>query len=256
MFLLSTIALLAFGGCAKYDGDPITQDFSIDGTYTKLEVSDAFNVTVSDQVSVVTVKAGDKIMPSVVVEVVNNTLKIRLKRFKVSYGEMQAIIPLNADLTSVNLSGASDFRSVYGLSGQKVKVSLSGASEFYCDIDADDIDMDLSGSSNINGHVAATNQLDLDLSGASNATLTGQVPTLKIDLSGSSSLEKTVVDHHYGLVCDQCSGSLSGSSNAYLHCDSTIKVSLSGSSDLHYTGNADTNGSSTTGSSNIVHDVL
>jgi hypothetical protein len=275
LFILSALVLFAFSGCQKFAGDPITMDFSVPGAYTELEVQNAFDVTVSDAVDVITITAGENVMPKVIVEVVDNTLKIRLKPIANVYGgEMKAIIPYNADLTSVDLSGASEFHSEYGLEGQNVDVELSGASNFYCDIDADEvdisisgasnffgdiwadqIDMDLSGGSNINGNVAA-NDLDLELSGASNAKLLGQVGMLKVDLTGASNIVKQIVENRYGLVCDQCEGSITGASNAYIHCDGNIRVSLSGASDLHYTGDANTTGSTTSGASNIIRDVL
>lgn len=275
LFVLSALILFAFSGCQKFAGDPITKDFNVPGAYTELEVHNAFDVTVSDAVDVITITAGENVMPNVVVEVVENTLKIRLKPMASVYGgELKAIIPYNANLTSVDLSGASEFRSEYGLEGQKVDVELSGASNFYCDIDADEvdisisgasnsfgdiwadqIDMDLSGGSNINGNVAA-NDLDLELSGASNAKLLGQVGMLKVDLTGASNIVKQIVENRYGLVCDQCEGSITGASNAYIHCDGNIRVSLSGASDLHYTGDANTTGSTTSGASNIIKDTL
>jgi len=256
LVVLSALVLFAFSGCQKFAGEPVAKDFSISGNYTELEVQNAFDVTVSDAVEVVTVTVGEKVMPKVVVEVVDNTLKIYLKPTGHFYGgEMKAIIPYNAHLTSVDLSGASEFRSEYGLEGEKVEVDLSGASDFYCDINADEISMHLSGASKIEGGVSAT-ELDLDLSGASDATLTGQVASLKVDLSGASNIKKTVVGNCYGLVCDQCEGSLSGASNAYIHCDGTIKVDLSGASDLHFTGTAFTGDSSTSGASDIIHDLL
>ncbi len=275
LFVLSALILFAFSGCQKFAGDPITKDFNVPGAYTELEVHNAFDVTVSDAVDVITITAGENVMPNVVVEVVENTLKIRLKPMASVYGgELKAIIPYNANLTSVDLSGASEFRSEYGLEGQKVDVELSGASNFYCDIDADEvdisisgasnffgdiwadqIDMDLSGGSNINGNVAA-DDLDLELSGASNVKLLGQVGMLKVDLTGASNIVKQIVENRYGLVCDQCEGSITGASNAYIHCDGNIRVSLSGASDLHYTGDANTTGSTTSGASNIIRDVL
>ena len=132
---------------------------------------------------------------------------------------------------------------------------MSGASEFYGDIDADEIDLDLSGASKIEGYVTAA-ELDIELSGGSDAALEGQVAELEVNLSGASDIIKKVVEHRYAFICDQCRGSMSGGSNAFIHCDGSIKVSLSGGSELHYTGNASTSGSDCTGGSNIVHDVL
>ena len=275
LFVLSALVLFAFSGCQKFAGDPLTMDFNVPGAYTELEVHNAFEVTVSDAVDVITITVGENVMPKVVVEVVDNTLKIRLKSMSNVYGgEMKALIPYNANLTSVDLSGASEFRSEYGLYGQKVDVELSGASNFYCDIDADEvdidisgasdffgdiwaneIDMDLSGASNIKGDVSA-NDLDLELSGASDAKIVGQIGTLKVTLSGASNIVKQIVGNRYGLVCDQCEGTISGASDAYIHCDGIIKVNLSGSSDLHFTGVAFTADSNCSGGSNIIHDVL
>ena len=291
LFVLSALVLFAFSSCQKFAGDPISKDFTVDGSYTALEVQDAFEVTVSDAATQVTVTAGEKVMHKVIVEIVGNTLKIRIKPMAALYGgELKAVIPYNADLTSVDLSGASEFHSEYGLEGQKFEVELSGASEFYSDVDADEIKIDLSGASNFHGDAVAdkveahlsgssdffgdvladeidmellgsstiegnvsADELDLDMSGASDATLVGHVTQLKIDLTGSSSIIKKVVGNRYALACDNCEGTMSGASVAYIHCDGRICVDLSGASDLHYTGDGISSGCSTTsGGSSII----
>jgi hypothetical protein len=273
LFVLSTLVLFAFSSCQKFAGTPITKDFSIEGSYTELEVHNAFDVTVSDAVDAITITVGENVMPKVVVEVVDNTLKIYLKPVGNIYGgEMKAIIPYNANLTSVDLSGASEFRSEYGLDGDKVLVELSGASDFYCDINANEVNIDLSGSSNFYGEILAdeidmdlsgssdieselsADELDLDLSGASDATLEGEVDNLKIKMTGSSNIVRKVVGNHYALVCNQCEGTISGASKAFIHCDGTIRVNLSGASDLHFTGDGNPADSSTSGGSNIIHE--
>lgn len=255
LIVLSALVLFAFCSCSKPAGDTISKDFSIEGSYTELEVSNAFEVTVSDAASQITITAGQNVMPKVVVEKVDNTLKIYLKPISITgLNEMKVVLPYNAGLKSVELSGASEFHSEYGLYGEKIEVELSGASKFYCDVDANEIDMDLSGASYAKGSIDAS-ELDLDMSGASNATLRGQVTTLDIDLSGASSIKKTISGSSYGFECDVCKGEMSGGSDAYIHCNSIIKVNLSGGSDLHFTGNAFTADSSTSGGSEIVHDV-
>ena len=275
LIILSTLVLFAFSGCQKFAGDPITKDFTISGAYNALEVEDAFNVTVSEEATQVTITAGENIMPNVVVETVDSTLKIYLKGWHTNLGkDMIVILPYNFDLRSVDLSGASEFHSEYGLEGNKVEVELSGASDFYCDIDADEVDInlsgasnfigevladeieiDLTGSSNIKGYVEALD-LDLELSGASDATLEGQVDMLMINLSGASNIKKTINGNRYGFACDQCEGTITGASNVYIHCDGTIKVNLSGASDLHFTGDAFTGDCTTSGGSDIYHDTL
>ena len=297
LFVLSAIVLFAFSGCNKItlSGNNITKEFSIDGSYTELVVENAFDVTVSDAVSQITVTTDENVMPKVLVEKDGDKLKIHLKPLSINLGtdlELKVVLPYNADLKTVTLSGASSFQSEYGLSGENIKVGLSGASDFssniesfssnvtlsgasefhgnvetyrvnvelsgasdyFGDIQATEIDMDLEGSSNINGKVYASN-LELEMSGASDATLEGDVTHLDIDLSGSSNIVKTVVNGCYGLTCYDCKGEISGASEAYIHCNDNITVTLSGASDLHFTGNAFTGDCTTSGGSNIIHDV-
>lgn len=232
LIILSAFATMALFGCEKADGDPITKEFSVNGAYTALNVEDEFDVSFSDEVSQVTITAGDKIMTKVRVELVADELKIYLKGWSVSYGKMTVLLPRNPNLNSLNLSGSSSFNG---------------------DLAAEEVDLELSGASKFTGSVVA-NELDVDLSGASEVTIDGQAVTLDLDLSGSSSIKKKVVNDRYSLACTLCKGHISGSSSVYIHCDGSIKVDLSGSSNLHFTGEAYTYGSQTSGSSDIIHD--
>lgn len=292
LIVLLALVLFAFSSCQKIAGDLISKDFNIDGSYTTLKVQDAFEVVVDDSATQVTVTVGENIMPKVVVGIVDHTLKIRLKGFNhSSYGtDMKVILPYNADLRIIELSGASKFRSEYGLVCQKSIVELSGASDFYCDllaneidirisgasefhgeIQADEVNIDLSGSSNLYGIIVAddlnmnlsessdidcdveSDELNLEMSGASDATLVGYVTQLKMTLSGSSNIVQQVVGDEYALRCDHCEGTMTGSSKAYIHCDGRICVDLSDASDLHYTGDGISSGCSTiSGGSSII----
>lgn len=297
LFILSALVLFVFSGCNKItlSGNNITKEFSIEGSYTELVVENAFDVTVSDAVDQITVTTDENVMPKVLVEKDGDKLKIHLKPLSINLGtdlELKVVLPYNADLTSVTLSGASTFQSSYGLSSENIQVELSGASGFTCnfesfssnvtlsgasefhgkvdtyrvniklsgasdyfgDIQATEVAMDLEGGSNIEGKVYASN-LRLEMSGASDATLEGDVTHLDIDLSGSSNIVKTVVNGCYGLTCYDCKGKMSGASEAYIHCNDNITVDLSGGSDLHFTGNAFTGDCTTSGGSHIIHEV-
>ena len=275
LVILAAFALVVFCGCNKItlSGHDITKEFSINGTYTELEVSNGFDVTVNNAVSQITVTTDENVMPKVVVEKIGEKLKIYLKPLTVNTGlDLKVEIPYNVDLRKVNLSGASEFHSDYGLAGgevdvdmsgksgfysdiyaDEVDIDMSGGSEFFGDIDADQIDMDLSGSSSIEGYVSAID-LDVNLSGGSDAILEGEVVKLEIELSGASRIVKKVFGNRYALACDYLEGSMSGGSEAYIHCDSRVCVDLSGASNLYYTGNGISSGcGSTTGGSSIIH---
>ena len=167
-------------------------------------------------------------------------LKQQLQQLAIVIGSglIQVIKPVVMQINSA-LSGLIKFaqnvvNALGKIFGWKMEVNTKGLT---IDDDAFDVDYD-------------------DLEGASDATFIGHVTTLKIDLSGSSNIVRTLEENRYGLACDSCEGSMSGSSNAYIHSDGTIRVSLSGASDLHFTGNAFTGDCTTSGGSNIFHDVL
>ena len=56
--ILVSLSILFFG-CTKDWGTPATKNYPINGAYTKLDVSNAFEVTVSDQVTEVVVTVGE-----------------------------------------------------------------------------------------------------------------------------------------------------------------------------------------------------
>ncbi len=255
--ILSAIIVLAFYGCTKPAGNPITRTFSLEGAYEKLEVSNAFDVFVSDTASQIYVTVGENIMPKVVVEKKGNTLKIYIKP-RVNFvnfvnSQMTVILPYCADLKDVDLSGASTMHTPFALEGEDVEVSLSGASSYYGNVVAGKISLDLSGSSKFYGDIES-DFLSLELSGASDVEMVGETNTLKIDLSGASNIIRQMVESRYALECDQCEGSMSGASSAYIHCNNSIRVELSGASELHYTGDATTEGCSMSGGSTISRD--
>ena len=113
--------------------------------------------------------------------------------------------------------------------------------------------MELSGSSSLEGNFEST-LLDMDLSGGSDVKLIGKTTTLKLDLSGSCEIVRQTIGSCYALECDYCQGSMSGASDAYIHCNNSIQVELSGASELHYTGDATTTGCSMSGGSSVIRD--
>ena len=205
VILLSLCAL--FFGCTKDWGTPTTRNYPINGAFTELEVSSAFQVTVSDEVADVVVTVGELAQDRVVVKVVKGELQIGFKPNTMYNGTAKAVIPANANLRDLDLSGASSF--VGELNGHDVDIDLSGASTFRGSVDADEIDLDLSGASNafINGR--CQNEMEIDLSGAS---------TLKAE----------------NLNAQSVSGHMSGASFADVTVCSSLNVDLSGASTLTY----------------------
>ena len=206
IILLSLCAL--FIGCTReYGGVPITKNYPVSGSYTGLDVSNAFQVTVSDEVTDVVVTVGEMAHDRVIVKVVNGELQIGFKPNTRYNGTAKAVIPANANLSDLDLSGASSF--VGELNDHDVDINLSGASTFRGNVNADEI--------------------DLDLSGASNAFIDGRCQNkMEINLSGASTLKAA------NLNAQSVSGHMSGASYADVTVCSSLNVELSGASTLIY----------------------
>ena len=194
-------------GCAKEYGDPVTVNYAINGSYDGLDVSNAFQVTVSDQVTEAVVTVGEQAHDRVIVKVTDGTLHIGFKPNTRYNGTAKAVIPVNAGLKEIDLSGASSF--VGDLNGESVDIELSGASTY-------------------RGEVKAT-ELEIDMSGASDATLSGYCRNkMDIDLSGASNLKA------FGFDAQSVYGEMSGGSSADVTVCSDLNVSLGGGSTLTY----------------------
>lgn len=257
--ILSVIALTVACGCDKIipSGVETTQEFDIVGDYDELVVSNAFDIYVSNEVNKITITADEVIMPKIEVKHVNSRLTIGLKPMTLSFmTKMTVILPYNEDLAKIDLAGACEFKSEYPIQASLVKVKLTGASNMSANINATDVVINLTGASTYNGTLFASNSFKLIETGASTATVWGRADKLNLRLTGASDLVRQIEGNHYGFSCMECDGSLTGASHAFIHCDGNIAITLTGASDLHYTGAASTTGSSTTGASNLIHDVL
>lgn len=214
-----------FFGCTRDWGTPTTRNYPINGTYTGLDISNAFHVTVSDQVQDVVVTVGDLAHEKVLVKVIDGKLHIGFKPHTSYNGEATAIIPVSI-IRDLELSGASSFKG--DLSGNEVDIDLSGASFFKGNIVAHDVDFDLSGASTCESHVE-TDELDIELSGASSAILNGLCQSnMELEISGASKLEAA----HFN--APSIHGNMSGASNADVTCCTSLNVDLSGASTLTY----------------------
>ena len=214
-----------FFGCTKDWGAPTTQNYPINAAYTGLDVSNAFQVTVSDEVTDVVVTVGDLAQERVIVEVKNGKLHIGFKPNTMYNGTAQAIIPASV-LRDLDLSGASSFTG--DLSGDDVEIDLSGASFYRGNVMAHNLDIDLSGASTCNSNVE-TDKLDVELSGAASLTIGGYCQnTMGIGLSGGSRLNAA------NLAAPVIHGNISGGSTADVTCCSSLNVELSGGSTLVY----------------------
>ena len=211
--------LSALFGCDKFAGVTVTETFNIENTYSELYVSNAINVVISDTAEEVKVTTGENLLPNVIIEEKDDILDIRLKDGTYFFNST-----VNIELpVNPNLT----------------KLTLSKASDIEGDVNAE--------------------ELTINLRNASDAKLKGYVKKLTLNLKDASAIKKNIINSRYGFSCDECEVSMEDASDAYIHCDGTIKINrLSGASDLHYTGNATITiaPGATAGASDIKNDIL
>ena len=218
--LLAVCATLC--SCATDWGALETVYYPINGIYTKLDISNAFQVTVSGSETatdsgaltainpVASVTVGEKAHQYVQVEVIDGTLYIGMKKWNYSAPEKGVVVlPANTTLSlnELRVSSASSFQGT--LSGDEVSMKLSGASRFEGPVHADNT--------------------DIELSGASDAALNGySMEELKIHLSGASHFDGN------RFPCTHIKVKLSGASYADVTCCESLEADVSGGSRLTY----------------------
>jgi hypothetical protein len=199
------------------------------GNFNAIVISSAFDVILTQSnETVVVVSAADVSKRDLIVTEVNNgTLVISLKKSNMDWrGNMKLRAYISVpDLNKIELNGASDLK-------------LEGTFK------TDDLEVKLSGASDMTGNVEATN-LRLTSSGSSDFKMEGKAENLRINLSGSSDVKA------FDLVSDYCDINCSGSSDVNITVNKELKVNISGSSNVSYKGTAIVRDMKTSGSSSL-----
>lgn len=231
------IALVSMVSCNSYgyitlSGVSVERRFDGKVPYSSLEISDAIAVTYSDTATAVTVYADSSVMEYVNVENKSGSLRLYLSSpLKVNMGNtgrISAVVPVCSLLESVSVSGASSFSSGIGLVCDSFRASVSGASAFSADLTARaSVAIVASGASKVRSAVNAE-RLDVDLSGASDADLSGRVSSYSLSASGASS----VSSGKSNVETDALECSLSGASSGKVRCNMSATGHVSGASSL------------------------
>ena len=212
---IATLAMLAsvvaMAGCTAENiaepKHPVTREYAITAPYRSLEVSHAFEVTMSDTATRATVTLDSSLVDRLVFAVKDGELTIGFKSGTRNVNSISRVtIPVNTALRDIDLSGASAFTS---------DVTLAAT------------DIDCSGASNIDITVESAS-LEVDRSGASTATLAGSVAKLDADVSGASGLKAQMLEASTVEI------EVSGASSANVTCCQSIEAEVSGASSLIY----------------------
>ena len=209
-------------------GDAVSREYPLTSSYSKLEVSHAFNVVMCDTVSVPRVTIAEELHKKLVFRVSNGTLQIGLKpSVSGNIGHAEVLLPTNSKLDAIELSGASGFSSEKPLVGKSAKIELSGAVTCQVDIKSKDIEMAICGASHYNGNIKG-DRAEIELSGASTTIVTGSLDVLDLEVAGASHLDASQLN------AQNVEGDINGASTVEVRCCDKIDVEVSGASHLTY----------------------
>lgn len=261
VILMSAVLAVVTSGCTAVDlagiSDVVYLDIPAD--CSKIEVNSCLEVRLSQECTAPQLDADVNVIPYVKVYGKRNTLIIELEKgFRLDsdgWNAFKAVVTLPArDLESVSLSGASVFSTDIPLQGRKFSLSASGASRFTGSVEAEELDISLSGASMMESGFLECRQMNLTASGASLMKASGTAYACSMNLTGASAVSGITDMHSYSLEIDHCRGELSGGSLAAFRSNGSISCTLSGASTIYYIGNADISGCRTSGASAVVRE--
>lgn len=230
--LLSVIGLTAFlfSGLAQKTISDANAQVREAKNFHAIHVSHAFDVflTQGNEEKVVVSASEDKHLENIIVEVKNGVLDIRWdnkgKKWGMGNKKLKAYISFKK-IDAFKASGACD-------------VSIVG------ELNADDLKIELSGASDLEGKVMARD-LKVDLSGSSDMKVSGVATNLELDLSGACSFKG------FEFAANMCSVDASGASDVKITVNKELTVKASGASDVAYKGTGSVREVKSSGASSV-----
>jgi len=237
---IAVIIPFCFASCKKIkgNGDVITDVMTM-SQFDGISLSSVFDATIvhSDDYKVV-IEAESNIMPYIVTEVKNKTLKLRMKP-NISFHRFKDIkVTIYCDkLESITSSGASTIFAENIICLDKLDISTSGADDIEIAnlSECKNLKLELSGSGKVEiGNVICDNY-EMNMSGAGNVSLAGECHFAKINMSGAGKYNA------FGLNVNKYNIEISGAGDAMVTAIDELTVRLSGAGNVNYRGNPQLN---------------
>jgi len=149
---------------------------------------------------------------------VKNSVNIQTKK------GVHVTVPFK-DLDAVSLTGSGDVLTSTSIKGKNFEAELIGSGDMILEVDAETIDAKITGSGDLN--------------------LSGKVTNLEIKVTGSGDFSsKTLISQNTQVY-------VSGSGDAIVHANKSLKARVNGSGDIIYYGNPESTDNKTMGSGAI-----
>ncbi|MCO4291795.1 DUF2807 domain-containing protein [Solitalea sp. MAHUQ-68] len=174
------------------------------------------------------IEASEENVKNMIVEVKNNTLVLKLKNSSYMWKHSEGKI--NAYVTAKQLRGLT--------------VGGSGSLKVEGTVKADNVDLTVSGSGNMN-LTAEASSLESTVSGSGSIRISGTADKSDITVSGSGSFNGN------DLKSNKTSVVVSGSGEARIHTEQALEAVISGSGSVNYSGSPTNIDTKTSGSGRV-----
>lgn len=204
--------VFAYGEKVKGNGNLVDKQRTTE-SYDKIAVGGSFNVTlVAGTEGTISYSIESNLEEYLVVEVKGETLKIGWKKgYNIrTTKEIKMTVPFE-DISEVSLAGSGDITTKDT-------------------IEADDLELNIAGSGDMNMDVKTTN-VEANIAGSGTITVNGSSDNLESNIAGSGDVEG------FGLVVvEYAKANISGSGTIETTVNGTLKARVSGSGDVYYKG--------------------
>jgi len=224
LLLFSVITFSAFtivGNNEKVRGSGnIKEEARSEGPFRSIRTSGSYNVYITQGAKHdIRIEADDNLLPLIITKVSGNDLEIYTKKgYDIKPSKTINVYVTLDQLEELSSSGSGGFYSKNKLKGGNVKFSFSGSTNTELDLNANDLHVEVSGSSHLN--------------------LKGSIPATRYDISGSADVEAL------DLQSDNANISISGSGKLDVAVAKKLDLSVSGMGKVRYKGSPVINQSS------------
>ena len=201
--------------------------------YDGIGVAGSFDVKlVEGKEGKITINAEENLIPYIITEVDNNTLKIKWKKgYSISTNKHILVTVPFKSISKVSLAGSGDvYTDNATITSDNLKASLSGSGDIRLDVKTGKLEARIAGSGDIE-LTGITDDLSASIAGSGDIELTGITDDLSASIAGSGDVKS------YDLLAKNGDLRISGSGGIKANVSDMLKVSIAGSGDVTYKGN-------------------
>ncbi|MCX7548311.1 DUF2807 domain-containing protein [Xanthomarina sp. F1114] len=233
IILIAAVLLSTYSYAQKIKGNGnLTTQTRTTGNYDGIKCYGSFDyILVAGNEGTITLEGEENLLDYIITEVNGNDLIVKQKDRVNLRPSMNRTIKITIpfkDISTVSLSGSGDLWNTHTISATNFEAHLNGSG---------DLSLTL-----------AANTVKSSLSGSGDLTLKGQTDSLKVNVSGSGDFEGSKLASNHTDV------SLSGSGDAEVVSNISLKARVSGSGDIEYKGNPTQEDTRVSGSGSISKD--